>query len=138
MLIDSHCHLDFPQLAADEAGVLARARTAGVGGMLTIGTRLDQQSGRPFAEITVTDNGPGFASDIISQVFDPYVTSKPKGTGLGLAIVKKIVEEHGGWIEAENRRTGGARVRVTLPLNERTRAHAARDPRKNELRRERA
>lgn len=42
MLIDSHCHLDFPELAADEAGVLARARDAGVGGMLTIGTRLDQ------------------------------------------------------------------------------------------------
>ncbi len=104
-----------------------------------IATRLDQQAGRPLAEITVADNGPGFASDIISQVFDPYVTSKPKGTGLGLAIVKKIVEEHGGWIEAENRRTGGARVRVTLPLNERTRIHQApRDPRKNELRRERA
>jgi nitrogen fixation/metabolism regulation signal transduction histidine kinase len=104
-----------------------------------ISTRLDQQSGRPFAEITVADNGPGFASDIISQVFDPYVTSKPKGTGLGLAIVKKIVEEHGGWIEAENRRTGGARVRVTLPLNERARVQQApRDPRKNELRRERA
>ena len=42
MLIDSHCHLDFPELADDEAGVLARARTAGVAGMLTIGTRLDQ------------------------------------------------------------------------------------------------
>jgi TatD DNase family protein len=42
MLIDSHCHLDFPELADDEAGVLARARSAGVAGMLTIGTRLDQ------------------------------------------------------------------------------------------------
>jgi TatD DNase family protein len=42
MLIDSHCHLDFPELASDEAGVLARARAAGVVGMLTIGTRLDQ------------------------------------------------------------------------------------------------
>jgi TatD DNase family protein len=42
MLIDSHCHLDFPELATDETGVLARARTAGVAGMLTIGTRLDQ------------------------------------------------------------------------------------------------
>ncbi|SJZ48801.1 TatD DNase family protein [Enhydrobacter aerosaccus] len=42
MLIDSHCHLDFPELSADEAGVLARAKGAGVGGMLSIGTRLDQ------------------------------------------------------------------------------------------------
>lgn len=42
MLIDSHCHLDFPELAGDETGVLTRARAAGVAGMLTIGTRLDQ------------------------------------------------------------------------------------------------
>ena len=42
MLIDSHCHLDFPELVTDEAGVLARARAAGVAAMLTIGTRLDQ------------------------------------------------------------------------------------------------
>jgi TatD DNase family protein len=51
MLIDSHCHLDFPQLANDETGVLARARGAGVAGMLTIGTRLDQFDGvRAIAE----------------------------------------------------------------------------------------
>ena len=42
MLIDSHCHLDFPQLASQEPAILERARAAGVGGLLTIGTRLDQ------------------------------------------------------------------------------------------------
>jgi TatD DNase family protein len=41
VLVDSHCHLDFPELAADEPGVLARAREHGVGAMLTISTRLD-------------------------------------------------------------------------------------------------
>jgi TatD DNase family protein len=41
MLVDSHCHLDFPELAAEEGAVVARAREAGVGAMLTIGTRLD-------------------------------------------------------------------------------------------------
>ena len=71
-----------------------------------------------MAAIIVSDNGPGFQRDLIGTVFDPYVTSKPKGTGLGLAIVKKIVEEHGGRIEADNRRTGGARVRILLPLSE--------------------
>lgn len=40
MLIDSHCHLDFPELAADRAGVLARARAAGIEGMVTISTRV--------------------------------------------------------------------------------------------------
>ena len=42
----------------------------------------------------------------------PYSTSDPAS----LAIVKKIVEEHGGKIEADNVRTGGARVRIELPL----------------------
>lgn len=42
MLIDSHCHLDFPELAADRAGVLARAKAAGVTGMVTISTRVKQ------------------------------------------------------------------------------------------------
>jgi PAS domain S-box-containing protein len=82
---------------------------------IRIETRLLDRGG-PVAEIVVEDNGPGFRPDVIGQVFDPYVTTKPKGTGLGLAIVKKIVEEHGGKIEADNARTGGARVRLELPL----------------------
>ncbi len=40
MLIDSHCHLDFPDLAADRAGVLARAKANGVDAMVTISTRV--------------------------------------------------------------------------------------------------
>jgi TatD DNase family protein len=46
MLIDSHCHLDFPELAEDRAGVLERAHAAGVDGMVTISTRVHR-----FAEI---------------------------------------------------------------------------------------
>jgi PAS domain S-box-containing protein len=87
--------------------------------------------------IVVTDNGPGFHRDLIGTVFDPYVTSKPKGTGLGLAIVKKIVEEHGGRIEADNQRSGGARVRILLPLSDGARSMGVREPRKGEHRRER-
>jgi nitrogen fixation/metabolism regulation signal transduction histidine kinase len=87
--------------------------------------------------IVVADNGPGFQRDLIGTVFDPYVTSKPKGTGLGLAIVKKIVEEHGGRIEADNQRSGGARVRILLPLSDGARSMGVREPRKGEHRRER-
>jgi TatD DNase family protein len=42
MLVDSHCHLDYSDFAAERDAVIARARAAGVGTMLTIGTRLDQ------------------------------------------------------------------------------------------------
>jgi nitrogen fixation/metabolism regulation signal transduction histidine kinase len=80
------------------------------------GTTAAGMPGGRAVEIVVEDNGPGFGPDVIGQVFDPYVTTKPKGTGLGLAIVKKIVEEHGGAIDADNVRTGGARVRVELPV----------------------
>jgi TatD DNase family protein len=51
MLVDSHCHLDFPDFAAERDAVVERARTAGVDTMLTISTRLDQFDGvRAIAE----------------------------------------------------------------------------------------
>jgi len=89
--------------------------------------------------IRVEDNGPGFDTGALSQVFDPYVTTKPKGTGLGLAIVKKLVEEHVGSIRAENRREGGAAISIRLPVDEAAReALIARAPGRVEQRRERA
>jgi nitrogen fixation/metabolism regulation signal transduction histidine kinase len=95
-------------------------------------------NGVDAAEIIVEDNGPGFRPDVIGQVFDPYVTTKTKGTGLGLAIVKKIVEEHGGKIEADNVRTGGARVRIELPLTATSRGGGPIRERRAGPRRERA
>ncbi|HYF60529.1 MAG TPA: ATP-binding protein [Burkholderiaceae bacterium] len=61
--------------------------------------------------LTVRDDGPGFPPGSLARVFEPYVTTKPKGTGLGLAIVRKIVDEHGGRIEAVNRSDEGGAVR---------------------------
>jgi nitrogen fixation/metabolism regulation signal transduction histidine kinase len=90
-------------------------------------------------EIVVADNGPGFQTGSVSQVFDPYVTTKPKGTGLGLAIVKKLVEEHAGTIDAKNRDEGGAIIKIKLPANEAAReAMIAMLPGRVEKRRERA
>jgi nitrogen fixation/metabolism regulation signal transduction histidine kinase len=66
--------------------------------------------------LSVTDNGGGFAEEIMARVFEPYVTTKLRGTGLGLAIVKKIVDEHHGEVTIENRPEHGASVSVLLPL----------------------
>jgi nitrogen fixation/metabolism regulation signal transduction histidine kinase len=109
------------------------------GACIEVETHVAEEGPKQVASvaIVVTDNGPGFQRDLIGTVFDPYVTSKPKGTGLGLAIVKKIVEEHGGRIEADNPRSGGARVRILLPLSDSARSMGVREPRKGEHRRER-
>ena len=95
--------------------------------------------GVEYALIRIEDNGPGFQTGAISQVFDPYVTTKPKGTGLGLAIVKKLVEEHIGTIRAENRKNGGASISIRLPMHEAARETLiARGSTRTERRRERA
>jgi PAS domain S-box-containing protein len=66
------------------------------------------------AMFSVRDNGPGFPEQMMTRVFEPYVTSKFRGTGLGLAIVKKIVEEQNGTVRISNPETGGALVEVSL------------------------
>jgi nitrogen fixation/metabolism regulation signal transduction histidine kinase len=138
---------DLPQISADRGRIRQilnnlvtnslEALEGKSGACVEIETHVAEDGPKQMAVIMVSDNGPGFQRDLIGTIFDPYVTSKPKGTGLGLAIVKKIVEEHGGRIEADNRRTGGARVRILLPLGEGTRGVVGREPRKSEQRRER-
>lgn len=71
--------------------------------------------------ISVADRGPGIPPGELESIFEAFVQStKTKdgsgGTGLGLAISRKIVEVHGGHIQAENRTGGGAIFRIRLPL----------------------
>jgi nitrogen fixation/metabolism regulation signal transduction histidine kinase len=67
------------------------------------------------ARLSVADGGAGFAPEVLSHAFEPYVTTKAKGTGLGLAIVKKIVDEHGGRVTLENLERG-AQVTLMFPV----------------------
>jgi len=70
---------------------------------------------QPAVRLSILDNGPGFSAKILARAFEPYVTSKARGTGLGLAMVKKIVEEHGGRIDIQNRTEGrGAKILILL------------------------
>jgi len=106
-------------------------------GQIDVHVSVAEIDGIKFVQIKVEDNGPGFKEGSISQVFDPYVTTKPKGTGLGLAIVKKLVEEHIGSIRAYNHAEGGAVISIRLPLNETAReAIIASSPGRAEKRRE--
>ena len=87
-------------------------------GQIDVHVSVAEFDGVDVVQIKVEDNGSGFKEGSLDQVFDPYVTTKPKGTGLGLAIVKKLVEEHVGSIRAYNRSEGGAVISIRLPLNE--------------------
>jgi len=85
---------------------LNAAQAMGPGGRLEVSV-----SGR---EVSFADSGPGLAPEVLERLFAPFVTTKAKGTGLGLAIAQKIVEAHGGAIEARNREGGGAVFTVRL------------------------
>ena len=69
-----------------------------------------------FAELSVSDRGPGIPEDKPKEVFEPFYTSKPEGMGMGLSIARTIIEAHHGQISAKNRDHGGASFRVRLPL----------------------
>jgi len=66
--------------------------------------------------ISIVDDGPGIPAAALPKLFRPFFTTKANGTGLGLAVVQKIIVQHGGQVEARNRREGGAEFIVTLPL----------------------
>ncbi len=69
-----------------------------------------------FAQLSVSDLGPGISEDKFKEIFEPFFTSKPEGMGMGLSIARTIIEAHHGLIWAKNRDHGGASFRIRLPL----------------------
>jgi C4-dicarboxylate-specific signal transduction histidine kinase len=69
-----------------------------------------------FAELSVSDRGPGIPEDKLKDIFDAFFTSKAEGMGMGLSIARTIIEAHHGLIWAKNRDHGGASFRIRLPL----------------------
>jgi two-component system, OmpR family, sensor histidine kinase KdpD len=75
-------------------------------------------------EIVVEDNGGGFPEKEIGRVFEKFYRpgqSLSGGAGLGLSLVKGFVEAHNGTISLSNRKTGGARFVISLPVEKPTR-----------------
>jgi signal transduction histidine kinase len=70
-----------------------------------------------FAELSVSDRGPGIPEDKLKEVFEPFFTSKAEGMGMGLSIARTIIEAHRGLIWAKNRDHGGATFWIRLPLS---------------------
>lgn len=86
--------------------------------------RLVARSDDDHVVVSVLDDGPGFPEEILPEVFEPLVTTRPKGTGLGLALVESVARRHGGVATARNRPEGGAQVTMNLPREGPPRANA--------------
>jgi two-component system sensor kinase FixL len=85
------------------------------GGKITVACASTELDGRPAVRLSFCDNGPGMSPEQRQRIFEPFYTTKTKGTGLGMAIAKRIVQSHGGLIEAGDRPGPGAEIIVTLP-----------------------
>ncbi len=85
-------------------------------GTLGIKTRFDSSTRAIFVEVSDTGKVPDPA--VISKIFQPFFTTKPKGTGMGLAISKRLIENHGGTIGIVKNTSGGVTFRMSLPVRQ--------------------
>src|SRR5579862_3113969 len=78
--------------------------------------RIRLSDGGETVSASFQDDGPGIPADILTNIFDPFYTTKRpgRGTGLGLSICKSVMKEHSGTIEAANAPGGGSVFTVTL------------------------
>ena len=71
--------------------------------------------------IVITDQGQGVAENELSAIFEPFfrgsISQKSQSIGLGLTIAQKAIEVHNGKISASNRKEGGFRVEINLPVS---------------------
>lgn len=85
-------------------------------GRIELGLSEADEAGRPWAEITVDDDGPGIPAAQRAEAFRPFASGSAAGTGLGLAIARDIVRAHGGEIMLEESPLNGLRARIRLPV----------------------
>ncbi len=70
----------------------------------------------PWARVAVADNGPGVPPSLATQIFEPFMTTKPQGMGMGLAISRTLIEANGGTLGYTPAEGGGAKFQFCLPM----------------------
>ena len=87
---------------------------------LSLRLRRKDGSGSPLPlQVEIIDDGPGIPQEILSDIFEPFVSGRENGTGLGLALVSKIITDHDGWIAVDSV-PGRTCFRLSLPVAPKT------------------
>ena len=81
--------------------------------------RIETSSTDRFVAVALRDTGIGIDPEKMSQIFDPYFTTKTHGSGLGMMIVQRIIRDHGGEIEVHSEPARGTTVTLFLPREDR-------------------
>jgi signal transduction histidine kinase len=85
-------------------------------GTLSVRATPDSRNGTSYLRVEVKDTGNGIDPETLSNIFNPFYSTKESSLGMGLAIVHKIVTSHGGQIQVDNRPGDGATFIVTFPI----------------------
>ncbi|MDI1245053.1 MAG: HAMP domain-containing sensor histidine kinase [Rhodoferax sp.] len=96
--------------------LIHNAILAGPGQPVQVSLNRLQRDGIDGMALDVTDEGPGFSSELAPRLFKPFFTTRANGTGLGLPVAQHIALKHGGVVLAQNLPQGGARFSIWLPL----------------------
>ena len=81
-------------------------------------TTVTRPAGDDSIQIEISDTGKGLTTESIDKIFNPFFTTKSKGSGLGLSISKRLIEQHGGTIEAHSSPGAGTCFVIKLPLKQ--------------------
>ena len=84
--------------------------------------RIHAQAEKETLRVSVEDTGCGMDADTVQRIFEPFFTTRAKGLGLGLSVAHKIMEEHGGCIQAQSKQNVGTTIELLFPLKTRNEA----------------
>ncbi len=76
---------------------------------------IETRSENGTAKLSIRDHGCGIPEEHLHRIFNPFYSTKPSGLGMGLAICRRLIESHGGRINARNHESGGAIFSFSLP-----------------------